>query len=291
MQPPSTPPATTSGTHPDVANAASAAKVATAVAVKAAATEASGATRRRSRSRAPRRPAAGRSACQRPGSAMAGGQPCQPMAPRPHHAGDAAPTAKSAVSAARATAATTVSDANAPSSATASPPRRAHVPSSRAPWRTDGSVTAAASAPSKRRPVVAALRTLPAVATPLPTPAQVTETAVVHEGQKRRQRLLSLRQQLHNIAATADTAGARRWLHRYPHPPHAPTACRKVAPFRLPLGELDALAQAAGLQWVNSDADKVASRAGRHRRRAAAHPRAARASAAGGAGRRPAGAG
>ncbi|MDO5692173.1 MAG: Rne/Rng family ribonuclease [Pseudomonadota bacterium] len=33
----------------------------------------------------------------------------------------------------------------------------------------------------------------------------------------------------------------------------------KVTPFALPLGELESLAQAAGLQWVNSDADKVAS--------------------------------
>ena len=33
----------------------------------------------------------------------------------------------------------------------------------------------------------------------------------------------------------------------------------QVTPFRLPLGDLDALAQAAGLQWVNSDADQVAS--------------------------------
>ncbi|QTD43879.1 Rne/Rng family ribonuclease [Ottowia testudinis] len=33
----------------------------------------------------------------------------------------------------------------------------------------------------------------------------------------------------------------------------------KVMPFSLPLGELETLAQAAGLQWVNSDADKVAT--------------------------------
>ncbi len=33
----------------------------------------------------------------------------------------------------------------------------------------------------------------------------------------------------------------------------------KVTPFRLPLGELESLAEHAGLQWVNSDADKVAS--------------------------------
>ena len=36
-------------------------------------------------------------------------------------------------------------------------------------------------------------------------------------------------------------------------------ALPKVTPFELPLGELDALAQSAGLQWVNSDADKVAT--------------------------------
>ena len=33
----------------------------------------------------------------------------------------------------------------------------------------------------------------------------------------------------------------------------------KVAPFSLPLGELESLAQTAGLQWVNSDADKIAA--------------------------------
>ena len=33
----------------------------------------------------------------------------------------------------------------------------------------------------------------------------------------------------------------------------------KVTPFALPLSDLESLAQAAGLQWVNSDADKVAS--------------------------------
>ncbi len=33
----------------------------------------------------------------------------------------------------------------------------------------------------------------------------------------------------------------------------------KVTPFALPLGDLESLAQSAGLQWVNSDADKVAS--------------------------------
>ena len=46
-------------------------------------------------------------------------------------------------------------------------------------------------------------------------------------------------------------------------PTEAPAAVAvgmpKVTPFDLPLGELDSLAQAAGLQWVNSDADKVAS--------------------------------
>ena len=33
----------------------------------------------------------------------------------------------------------------------------------------------------------------------------------------------------------------------------------KVTPFSLPLGELESVAQGAGLQWVNSDADKVAT--------------------------------
>ncbi|WOP16604.1 Rne/Rng family ribonuclease [Ottowia sp. SB7-C50] len=39
----------------------------------------------------------------------------------------------------------------------------------------------------------------------------------------------------------------------------APRGMPRVTSFALPLGELDALATSAGLQWVNSDADKVAS--------------------------------
>jgi len=33
----------------------------------------------------------------------------------------------------------------------------------------------------------------------------------------------------------------------------------KVQPFELPTGQLQQIAQTAGLQWVNSDADKVAA--------------------------------
>lgn len=33
----------------------------------------------------------------------------------------------------------------------------------------------------------------------------------------------------------------------------------RVAPFELPLSELLEVAQASGLQWVNSDADKIAA--------------------------------
>ena len=37
----------------------------------------------------------------------------------------------------------------------------------------------------------------------------------------------------------------------------AGTPSRRSQPFVLPLGTLEAVAEAAGLQWVNSDADKI----------------------------------
>ncbi|RZI72864.1 MAG: hypothetical protein EOP38_30625, partial [Rubrivivax sp.] len=39
--------------------------------------------------------------------------------------------------------------------------------------------------------------------------------------------------------------------------PVATAAAQPVEAFVLPLGDLNAIAQSAGLQWVNSDADKV----------------------------------
>jgi len=39
----------------------------------------------------------------------------------------------------------------------------------------------------------------------------------------------------------------------------APRAMPKVVPFELPMGELAQVAEASGLQWVNSDADKIAA--------------------------------
>jgi ribonuclease E len=36
-----------------------------------------------------------------------------------------------------------------------------------------------------------------------------------------------------------------------------PTASGKVEPFLLPLGSLQAVAESAGLQWVNSDTEKI----------------------------------
>ena len=64
----------------------------------------------------------------------------------------------------------------------------------------------------------------------------------------------------------ADTAGmdVQRLREPIAHIQQLLTAARanglpKVAPFSLPLGELESLAQTAGLQWVNSDADKIAA--------------------------------
>jgi ribonuclease E len=39
----------------------------------------------------------------------------------------------------------------------------------------------------------------------------------------------------------------------------APVAAPVVAPFKLPMNDLQAIAEGAGLQWVNSDADKIAA--------------------------------
>jgi ribonuclease E len=104
----------------------------------------------------------------------------------------------------------------------------------------DGSVTAAASAPSSDAPAPRSYFARPAEATvasevnPSPALADPAPEAI-------------------NIAATETP----------PAPAEAQVPRRhglpQVTPFRLPLGDLDALAQAAGLQWVNSDADKVAS--------------------------------
>ena len=50
-----------------------------------------------------------------------------------------------------------------------------------------------------------------------------------------------------------------------PVAPAAPAPAPVAAPapvveaFKLPLGELQAIAEGAGLQWVNSDADKIAA--------------------------------
>ena len=90
-----------------------------------------------------------------------------------------------------------------------------------------------------------------------PTPAQVTETAVVHE-EKTTPALAEKAP-----AATQNVANAAPTRAPVAAPAPAPAArangLPKVAPFSLPLGELESLAQTAGLQWVNSDADKIAA--------------------------------
>ncbi len=90
-----------------------------------------------------------------------------------------------------------------------------------------------------------------------PTPAQVTETAVVHEEKT----TPALAEQA--PAATQNVANAAPTRAPVAAPVPAPAArangVPKVAPFSLPLGELESLAQTAGLQWVNSDADKIAA--------------------------------
>ena len=42
-------------------------------------------------------------------------------------------------------------------------------------------------------------------------------------------------------------------------PTVAPQGMPKVTSFTLPMADLQAIASAAGLQWVNSDADKIAA--------------------------------
>ncbi len=44
--------------------------------------------------------------------------------------------------------------------------------------------------------------------------------------------------------------------------------CRRPAAYQLPISELQAVAEQHGLQWVNSDAEKIRRRADRHRERA-----------------------
>lgn len=44
-----------------------------------------------------------------------------------------------------------------------------------------------------------------------------------------------------------------------PTPAPAPVAAPVVEAFKLPLADLNAIAAAAGLSWVNSDADKIAA--------------------------------
>ena len=44
-----------------------------------------------------------------------------------------------------------------------------------------------------------------------------------------------------------------------PAPAPAPEAAPIVEAFKLPLGDLHAVAEGAGLSWVNSDADKIAA--------------------------------
>ena len=44
-----------------------------------------------------------------------------------------------------------------------------------------------------------------------------------------------------------------------PGPAPSPEPAPVVEAFKLPLGELQAIAEGAGLQWVNSDADKIAA--------------------------------
>ena len=116
-------------------------------------------------------------------------------------------------------------------------PRAAELPGA---MSADGSVAPATSAPSTDAPAprsyFARAAEAPAVAeqesAPAPVePAPAATPSVANEAAPR---------------ATVSDAPRRHGLPR-------------VTPFSLPLGELDALAQAAGLQWVNSDADKVAS--------------------------------
>ena len=104
----------------------------------------------------------------------------------------------------------------------------------------DGSVTTAVGAPSSDTPAPRSYFARPAEApvvsdfNPLPTLAQPAPAAI-------------------EVAVTETSpAPAEAQAPRHHGMP-------QVTPFRLPLGDLDALAQAAGLQWVNSDADKVAS--------------------------------
>ena len=116
-------------------------------------------------------------------------------------------------------------------------PRAAELPGAMA---ADGSVTTAVGAPSSDTPAPRSYFARPAEApvvsdfNPLPTLAQPAPAAI-------------------EVAVTETSpAPAEAQAPRHHGMP-------QVTPFRLPLGDLDALAQAAGLQWVNSDADKVAS--------------------------------
>ena len=90
-----------------------------------------------------------------------------------------------------------------------------------------------------------------------PTPAQVTETAVVHEEKTTpalAEKAPAATQNVANAAPTRAPVAAP-----VPAPAARANGLPKVAPFSLPLGELESLAQTAGLQWVNSDADKIAA--------------------------------
>ena len=87
----------------------------------------------------------------------------------------------------------------------------------------------------------------------------MTETAVVHEEKT----TPALAEKAPAATQTVATTAPARAPVAAPTPAPAPVArangLPKVAPFSLPLGELESLAQTAGLQWVNSDADKIAA--------------------------------
>jgi ribonuclease E len=64
------------------------------------------------------------------------------------------------------------------------------------------------------------------------------------------------------VAAAPVQATAVAELPQPPQPPQASepiVATAPAQPFELPLTELEQMAQAAGLQWVNSDSDKIRS--------------------------------
>lgn len=125
-----------------------------------------------------------------------------------------------------------------------------------APSSDAGNTGDAAEAVASEAPVRSYF-TQPAAATAAPVTAEEAAPAEAPAAPERRERA-ERSERAPRRASESTAANAAAVAAPVAPAPAAPKGMPKVQPFELPLSDLDAVARASGLEWVNSDAAKVA---------------------------------